>query len=77
MTIARHFNAGFNRQMISNPAGTTGFSQMQSLATAETMRRAFSRPGGTLAGAGENLALKRRAIVGMSRWDERGRAPQQ
>ena len=46
---------------------------MKSLATAETMRHAFSRPGGTLAGAGENPALKRRAIVALSRRDEAGR----
>jgi hypothetical protein len=46
---------------------------MKSLAIAEMMRRAFSRPGGTLADAGDDPALKRRAIVGLSRWDERGR----
>ena len=40
---------------------------------AEAAGHAFSRPGGTLAGAGENPALKRRAIVGLSRWDEAGR----
>ena len=77
MTIARHFNAGFNRQMISSPSGMTDVCRSKSLATAETMRHVFSRPGGTLAGAGENPALKRRAIVGLSRWDEDGRAPQQ
>jgi hypothetical protein len=33
----------------------------------------FSRPCGTRAGADEYPALKRRAIVGLSRWDERGR----
>jgi hypothetical protein len=37
------------------------------------MCHAFSRPGGTLAGAGDDPALKRRAIVGLSRWDEGGR----
>src|ERR1035437_8878999 len=37
------------------------------------MRWAFSRPGGTLAGADDDPALKRRAIVGLSRWDEDGR----
>ena len=41
------------------------------------MRHAFSRPGGTLADAGDDPALKCRAIVGLSRWDEDGRAPQQ
>jgi hypothetical protein len=40
---------------------------------AEAAGHAFSRPGGTLAGAGENPALKRRAIVALSRWDEAGR----
>ena len=39
------------------------------------MRHAFSRPGGTLTGAGENPALKRRAIVALSRWDEAGATP--
>ncbi len=73
VTIARHFNAGFNPQIIPSPAGTTGVFKMKSLSNAETMRRAFSRPGGTLAGAGDDPALKRRAIVGMSRWDEAGR----
>ena len=43
---------------------------MKSLAMAETMRCAFSRPGGTRAGAGEDPALKRRAIVAMSLRDE-------
>ena len=33
----------------------------------------FSRPGGTHAGAGGYPALKRRANVGLSRWDEGGR----
>ena len=46
---------------------------MKSLAMAETMCRPFSRPGGTLAGAGDDPALKRRAIVTLSRWDEGGR----
>jgi hypothetical protein len=59
---------------------------MKSLAMAETMRHAFSRPGGTLADADDDPALKRRAIVALSRWDEGerdaengnrdGRAPQ-
>jgi hypothetical protein len=39
----------------------------------ETMRRPFSRPCGTRGGAGEYPALKRRAIIALSRWDERGR----
>jgi len=30
----------------------------------------FSRPGGTHAGGDDDPALKRRAIVGLSRWDE-------
>jgi hypothetical protein len=37
------------------------------------MCRPVSRPCGTCAGADEYPALKRRAIVGLSRWDERGR----
>ena len=40
---------------------------------AETEGHAFSRPGGTRAGAGDDPALKRRAIVTLSRWDEGGR----
>ena len=73
MTIARHFNAGFNPQMILSPGGTTGFSKIKSLAITKPRRRPFSRPGGTLAAAGDDPALKRRAIVELSRWDERGR----
>ena len=45
--------------MITSPAGTTE----------------FSHPCGTRADAGEYPALKRRAIIGLSRWDERGRIP--
>jgi hypothetical protein len=56
-----------------SPAGTTDVCQSKSLAMAETEGHAFSRPGGTLAGAGDDPALKRRAIVGLSRWDEGGR----
>jgi hypothetical protein len=40
---------------------------------AETEGHAFSRPGGTRAGADDNPALKRRAIVALSRWDKGGR----
>ncbi len=32
MTIARHFNAGFNPQNIPSPEGMTGFSEMKSCA---------------------------------------------
>jgi restriction system protein len=39
---------------------------------AETVRRSFSRPGGTLADADDDPALKRRAIFRLSRWDEHG-----
>ena len=42
---------------------------------AETEGRPFSRPGGTRAGAGDNPALKRRAIVALSRRDEAGATP--
>jgi hypothetical protein len=45
------------------------------LAIAETEGHAFSRPGGTLAGAGDNPALKRRAIVALSLRDEAGATP--
>ncbi len=38
----------------------------------ETMCRPVSRPAGTRAGADDDPALKRRAIVGLSRWDEPG-----
>jgi hypothetical protein len=74
MTIARHFNAGFNPQNIPSPGGTTGVFKMKSRAMVEPMRHPFSRPCGTRAGADEYPALKRRAIVGLSRWDEHGRA---
>ena len=43
--------------------------KMKSRAMVEPMRHPFSRPGGTHAGAGEYPALKRRAIIGLSRWD--------
>jgi len=56
-----------------SPAGTTDVCQSKSLAMAETEGHAFSRPGGTRAGAGDDPALKRRAIVTLSRWDEGGR----
>jgi hypothetical protein len=55
-----------------SPAGTTDVCKSKSLAMAETEGHAFSRPGGTRAGAGENPALKRRAIVALSRRDEAG-----
>jgi hypothetical protein len=42
---------------------------------AETEGHAFSRPGGTRAGAGDNPALKRRAIVALSLRDEAGATP--
>ncbi len=32
----------------------------------------FSRPDGTHAGADDDPAMNRRAIAGLSRWDERG-----
>jgi hypothetical protein len=38
-----------------------------------TLWRSFCRPYGTRADANDDPALKRRAIVGLSRWDERGR----
>jgi hypothetical protein len=53
-----------------SPAGTTDVCKSKSFAIAETEGHAFSRPGGTLAGAGEDPALKRRAIVAMSLRDE-------
>ena len=56
-----------------SPAGTTDVCKPKSLAIAETEGHAFSRPGGTRAGAGDDPALKRRAIVTLSRWDEGGR----
>ncbi|MGB7747796.1 MAG: hypothetical protein WBN75_10970 [Verrucomicrobiia bacterium] len=34
----------------------------------------FSRPGGTHAGGDDDPALKRRAIIGLSRWDEENAA---
>lgn len=37
----------------------------------KTLCRPFNRPGGTCADADADPALKRRAIVGLSRWDER------
>jgi hypothetical protein len=43
---------------------------------AETEGHAFSRPGGTRAGAGDNPALKRRAIVALSLRDEAGATPE-
>jgi hypothetical protein len=42
---------------------------MKSRAMVEPMRHPFSRPNGTCAGADEDPALKRRAIIGLSRWD--------
>jgi hypothetical protein len=39
------------------------------------MEMNFSRPGGTHANADDDPALKRRAIFGLSRWDECGSAP--
>jgi len=58
-----------------SPAGTTDVCQSKSLAMAETEGHAFSRPGGTRAGAGDNPALKRRAIIAMSLRDEAGATP--
>ena len=58
-----------------SPAGTTDVCKSKSLAMAETECHAFSRPGGTRAGAGDNPALKRRAIIAMSLRDEAGATP--
>jgi len=73
MTIARHFNAGFNPQTFQVPQGRPAFSN-ETMAMTETMCRPVSRPCGTYADADNDPALKRRAIVGLSRWDERKRS---
>jgi hypothetical protein len=39
----------------------------------EILCQSFSRPGGTYAGADADPAFKRRAIAGLSRWDEKSR----
>ena len=72
MTIARHLNAGFNPQTFQVPEGRPTFPN-ETMAMVENMRRPVSRPGGTRAGADEYPALKRRAIIGLFRWDAGGR----
>jgi hypothetical protein len=67
------FQCRVDRKTMTSPGGTTGVFKMKSLAMVEPMRHPFSRPCGTRAGAGEYPALKRRAIIRLSRWDERGR----
>jgi hypothetical protein len=73
LTIARHFNAGFNPQMIQVPKGRPTFADRNHMGDGGNDVPSFSRPGGTLAGAGENPALKRRAIVALSLRDEAAR----
>jgi hypothetical protein len=73
MTIARHFNAGFNPQTFQVPQGRPTFSN-ETMAMTETVCRPVSRPCGTYAGADNDPALKRRAIFGLSRWDEQKRS---
>ena len=73
MTIARHFNAGFNPQSIPSPGGTTGFSKMKSCAKCGDDLSFVQPSRWDWWPCASTPALKRRAIVGLSRWDERGR----
>ena len=69
MTIARRFNAGFARINKSVPEGRLDFAPCPRKNCRAT-RPPFSRPFGTLFRDGFFPALKRRAIVGSSRWDD-------
>ena len=71
MTIARHFNAGFNPQIFQVPQGRPAFSN-------EMMNDGNHAPSVQPSRwdwwpCASTPALKRRAIVELSRWDERGR----
>ena len=73
MTIARHFNAGLNPQNIPSPGGTTGFSKMKSCSKCGDDLSFVQPSRWDWWPCASTPALKRRAIVGLSRWDERGR----
>ena len=73
MTIARHFNAGLTAKPLQVPQGRPKFSKCTD-GRRPNPRRPFSHPVGTRADADDDPALKRRAIVGLPRWDEGERA---
>ncbi len=66
MTIARHFNAGFNPQSIPSPGGTTGFSKMKSCAKCGDDLSFVQPSRWDWWPCASTPALKRRAIVGLS-----------
>jgi len=68
------FNAGLHSQIFQVPKGWPRFPRQDNWRCGNQLRGSFSRPGGTRADADDDPALKRRAIIGMSLWDKRGRA---
>ena len=67
------FQCRVGREINTSPGGTKEVCGMKWRNMVGTLWRPFCRPCGTRAGANDDPALKRRAIVGLSRWDERGR----